>query len=138
MREVSSVKLAKFLLKLPEVDVQNVEQTLINMGIGLKPSQVREIQTHIEIGLKQKADQGSSQVSVKTEPDAEIAPPTPKISRKVCLFHCLYNFPQPFVLESTNCKITDGRLDSIASKIDAFRSKQTKCLPKNPVGIQSC
>ena len=53
------------------------------MGVAISASQIREIKTHMEIELKAASENSASQVSVKTEPENETAPPTPKISRKV-------------------------------------------------------
>ena len=78
--------MATFLLRQPEISVQNVEEKLIQMGLGLKSSQIKEIKCHIEIGIKSKSNGQNSQASVKTEPE-DPTPPTPKISRKVSLIH---------------------------------------------------
>ena len=83
MREVSSVKLATFLSKLPEVNVQNLDDKLIEMGLGLKSAQIKEIKCHLEIAAKKKSTGSIEKASVKTEPEDDLTPPTPKISRKV-------------------------------------------------------
>ena len=73
--------MAKHLMTLKNVSIENAEATMVNMGLSLSIGQVREIKEHLTVESK-NFDQ-SSQVSVKTEPDIELAPPTPKISRKV-------------------------------------------------------
>ena len=80
-RQVSSAKMAKHLMTLKDVSIHNVEATMVNMGLSLSIGQIREIKEHLTV--ESKNEEQASQVSVKTEPDAELAPPTPKISRKV-------------------------------------------------------
>ena len=47
-------------------------------------SQVQEIKAHFELLDKNSRDSNpASQASVKSEPDMDTAPPTPKIARKV-------------------------------------------------------
>ena len=54
------------------------------MSVTVTHSQVQEIKAHFDLMDKNSRDSNpASQASVKTEPDMDTAPPTPKIARKV-------------------------------------------------------
>ena len=81
---VSSVKLAQFLKSMDNINSTNIDEFLLKMGISMTASQVREVKIHFDLMDKNSRDSNpASQASVKTEPDMDTAPPTPKIARKV-------------------------------------------------------
>ena len=76
--------MAKFLKTLDNVTTANVEEFLVKMGVSVQHSQIQEIKAHLDLLDKNSRDSNpASQASVKSEPDMDTAPPTPKIARKV-------------------------------------------------------
>lgn len=74
---------------MDNINITNIEETLTKMGISLPETQLQEIKFHFELVEKNSRDSNpASQTSVKTEPDMDTAPPTPKIARKVS-----FNYP---------------------------------------------
>ena len=82
---------------MDNVNIVNIEDKLTEMGMSLSETQLQEIKIHFELVEKNSRDSNpASQTSVKTEPDMDTAPPTPKIARKVSanylVFISLNNF----------------------------------------------